>query len=290
MQIKNWTDLRFLLAMQRTQTLAKAAALLRVDATTVSRRLERLQHDIGAQLLTRAGDGTYALTDIGASVAREAREISDRIEAIEQRPETRGANIFGTVRVTSVPLIVNRLLVHKVSPLLAEYPELNVELIAESRDYSLTHREADLAIRLSRPVLGGTQLKTRRIGEWRYALYAADDQSDGDHYELPMLLYDETLAHLPQAQWIERATRAHPAGASNLRVHDAETALEAASAGVGLAILPVSVASDIKSLRRVVFPMPQPDLIREVWLVGHADQIELPRVSYVGNWAEELFR
>lgn len=290
MQIKNWTDLRILLAMQRTQTLAKAATLLRVDATTVSRRLERLQHDIGAQLLIRAGDGTYALTDVGASVAREARAIADRIEAIEQQPKTQGASIFGTVRVTSVPLIVNRLLAHKVSSLLAEYPELNVELIAESRDYSLTHREADLAIRLSRPVLGGTQLKTRRIGEWRYALYGADDQSDGDHYELPMLLYDETLAHLPQAQWIERAARAYPAGASNLRVHDAETALEAASAGVGLAILPVSVASDIKSLRRVVFPMPQPDLIREVWLIGHADQIGLPQVSCVGNWAEGLFQ
>ncbi len=250
MQIKNWTDLRFLLAIQRMQTLAKTAKLLGVDATTVSRKLERLEKDVGAQLMIRASDATYTLTEAGQAVAKEAEVVAQRIDVIENQSRKSEGKIYGTVRLTSVPIIINRLLVPVLQPFLKANPELNVELIAESRDYSLTRREADLAIRLSRPVQGGSLIKARRIADWNYLLYAAADLAASEDQELPMILYDDALAHLPQAQWIMRAARSHKGGVLPLRMHDAETALEAASAGIGLAILPETIASRMPRLRR----------------------------------------
>ena len=240
--------------------------------------------------LVRASDGTYSLTDTGVSVASEAQAIADRVGAIERVSNRQAADKSGTVRLTSVPIVVNRLLVPQVKRLLIKYPELSIELIAESRGYSLTRREADLAIRFSRPVQGGTQLKARRIGQWRYALYAATNQGPEDDLGLPLILYDETLAHLPHAQWIERAARVHAAGISTLRVHDAETAIEAARAGIGQAILPIPIASQTEGLRRISPTSVQTELGSEIWLIGHADQIGLPRVSCVTNWVNDILR
>lgn len=288
--MKNWTDLRFLLAIQRSQTLAKAAKLLSVDATTVSRRLGRLQQEIGAQLIERQSDGTYTLTKIGEAVASDAELIAQKIDIIGRKPDLADGAVYGTVRLTSVPIIVNRFLVRQLSPLLKENPELEVELIAESRDYSLTRREADLAIRLSRPVDGGNLLKARRVADWSYGLFGAVGLESSRDNKLPLILYDDTLAHMPQAKWIAREARTHEGGVLPLRVHDAETALEAAQEGLGLAVLPDLIASSVPQLRRSKLATRHPLLTCEVWLVGHADQLKTQGVSCVSKWIDRVFQ
>ena len=104
------------------------------------------------------------------------------------------------------------------------------------------------------------------------------------------LNYDEAMAHLPQAAWISRAARAHLAGLSSLRVHDAETALEAAVAGLGIALLPRSVGARDRRLRQVDTGQDIKHLTRDLWLVGHADQLSLPRVAAVTSWIDETLR
>jgi len=282
MQAINWNDLRYVLALRRGRTLSGAANRLGVDDTTVSRRLAKLQAAIGVPICRRTGDGSLELTAAGEAAADRAEAIERHVDLIG---EVAGEDAHaGTVRVTSVPILVNRLLVREVGALLREHPSLNVELIAESRDYSLTRREADLALRLARPRTGGTQVKARRIATLTYEAYVATGTSAGDAARLPWITYDDAMAHLPQARWMAKAARADRSGVAQIRVHDAETALEAALVGLGKTLLPSAIAHDDPRLQTIETGIDTGVPTREVWLLGHADQLPLPRVAAVAAW------
>jgi DNA-binding transcriptional LysR family regulator len=80
--------------------------------------------------------------------------------------------------------------------------------------------------------------------------------------------------------------KANNSSVSGLRVHDAETALEAAVAGLGKTLLPTSVADSDARLRRLDLHNNRPYPSREIWLLAHADLLELARVKAVIGWIE----
>ena len=101
MQRSNWNNLRYLLAIQRGQTLRAAARQLRVDDTTVSRRLASLERELGLQLIRRRGDTRLELTEAGERVAQDAEAMEKHYAAIAS---TIGGNrniCAGTVRLTT---------------------------------------------------------------------------------------------------------------------------------------------------------------------------------------------
>lgn len=74
-------------------------------------------------------------------------------------------------RLTAVPVVAHHLLVPALPALLDAHPALEVELVAEPRDLSLTRREADVALHLARPT---RELRTvaRRVGRLAYGVYS----------------------------------------------------------------------------------------------------------------------
>ena len=107
MQMLNWNDLRYVLAVSRGGTLRAAARLLGVDDTTVARRLVAMQETIGTRLYQRLVDGTLRLTTPGERAALHAERIEREVGALAV--ELAGADdvVSGTVRITSVPIVVN---------------------------------------------------------------------------------------------------------------------------------------------------------------------------------------
>jgi DNA-binding transcriptional LysR family regulator len=158
MQSMNWNDLRYVLATSRGRTLTAAARLLKVHDTTVARRLAAMQQAIGLRLYQRLADGTLRLTTSGERAALHAERIEREIGALAAGLAGVDDVVAGTVRVTSVPIIVNHILVPAAQILLKRHPQMQLELIADARDLSLTRREADLALRLARPKTGGTRV------------------------------------------------------------------------------------------------------------------------------------
>ena len=185
MQTMNWNDLRYILAVSRGRTLAAAARLLGVDDTTVARRLVAVQEMIGVRLYQRLADGTLALTTSGERAALHAERMEREISALGDALSGADDMVSGTVRVTSVPIIINRMLVPAAPTLLKRHRELHLEFVADARDLSLTRREADLALRLARPKTGGTKVTARRIGTMRYDVYASALCSARDAKMLP---------------------------------------------------------------------------------------------------------
>jgi DNA-binding transcriptional LysR family regulator len=288
MQTLNWNDLRYVLAISRGKTLAAAARLLGVDDTTVARRLAAVQTTIGVRLYQRVSDGTLRLTTSGERAALHAERIEREVNAFDAALASTGELISGTVRVTSVPIIVNHILIPSAQMLLKHHPQLRLEFVGDARALSLTRREADLALRLTRPKTGGTKVIARRVGTLRYGVYAAASCSARDAATLPWVTYDEALAHLPQARWIATTTAREDKIIAAARVDDAEPLLQAVAAGLGRSLLPCAVAHGDARLRRLSTGRGSPLPARELWLLTHSELERLGRIEAVVEWIRRI--
>src|SRR5262249_17249459 len=117
-------------------------------------------------------------------------------------------------------------------------------------------------------------VKAQRIGILTYAAYVQRQLPFRRVESLPWITYEETMSHLPQARWMMRAAQTDN-GQSSLRVHDAETALEGAAAGLGKTLLPILAADGDRRLRRINMPTDGSLPARPIWLLAHADQVGL---------------
>lgn len=279
MQALEWSDLRYLLAAVRAGSLAGAARRLGVHETTVARRIAAAEAALGAALFERA-DGTFRPTRAGELAIRHAEHVEQEIVGLAGKIAGIESGAAGTVRLTAVPIIVNRVLIPAMPRLHARHPDLRVELIADSRDLSLTKREADIALRFARPRAGGSAVLARRIARLDYAVFGPARARRTA--TLPWITYEDGLAHLPQARWIAAQ---RPADPSPLLVNDAEAIVQAVRAGLGKSLLPRRIGERIAGLRRLEHSG-LAGLSREVRLLVHADLRRLARVAAVIAWIE----
>ena len=282
MQDVDWNDLRFILAVGRTGSFAQAARQLSVNETTVSRRISRIEEQLSASLLDRSRHG-FSLTEEGKLLFATAESMESQIKSVQDTLANADQRIEGTVRLTSVPFLINRVLVPALPELLAAHPQLKIELIAEPRDLSLTHRECDIALRMARPN-SEMQVITRKIASLEYAVYAG---SHSDGQSLTWVGYEGGMADLPQNRAIADHCQGKDASYASVFPNDAEAVYECVLAGLGKSLLPTLVADRDKRLRRLKGRLPC--LSREIWLMVHPQARQLARVKAVINWLEGLF-
>jgi DNA-binding transcriptional LysR family regulator len=280
MQDLDWDDLRYVLAAARGGTLSAAARRLGIDETTVARRIARLEKRLGVGLFERAA-GRLQPTEAGETMLAHAERVETEIGALDSALTGADRIAAGSVRLTAVPILINHMLVPASAALQAMHPGLRLELIAESRNLSLSRRETDMALRLARPARDMAAI-ARRVGRLGYGVYArADRIGQGGGEDLPWIGYGDEMADLPQAAWIAAASGGEAAAAA-LRVNDAEAILQAVRAGLGRSLLPCAVADRDTALRRLDGPAPA--MSRELWLMIHPDLRSLARIRAVANW------
>ena len=111
MQDHDWNDLKYLLALYRAGTLAGAARQLGVNETTVSRRMKRLENDLGTPLLQKNAVGLYDLTDAARLILDKAETVEQQNNLLRDRLGRAVGMTSGTVRISAVPVIVQKVLV-----------------------------------------------------------------------------------------------------------------------------------------------------------------------------------
>ncbi|MEW6343934.1 MAG: LysR family transcriptional regulator [Pseudomonadota bacterium] len=280
----DWNDLQYVLAVAREGSFATAGRRLKIDSTTVSRRVRTIESALGARLFERTADGRMRPTEAGEVVVTRAEWVESQIAGLNAAVSGADAAISGSVRVTSVPILVNRVLIPALPALLERYPDLQIELIADSHDLNLSRRDADVAVRLARPGEEvGDRVFARRIGLLRYGVYVHESRED-DAHELPWVTYEEAMGHIPQAKWIDYAA-ARSTGLAAVAVNDAEPLLQCVLAGLGRSLLPCIVADRVSGIVRVGADGGAP-LEREIWTLTHPDVRHLARVAAVLEWIE----
>lgn len=272
----DWDDLRHFLAIARHRTLSGAARALNVQQSTMGRRLDALQARAGATLLQKTPSG-YTLTPAGESVLAHAERMEAEALAAERAVTGRDVRLAGLVRLTTVETLLVEVLVPILAAFCERYPDITVDVLVDARVLSLSRREADVALRLSRPE--GNELVARRVGSVGYALYASEaylarhgrpDVAAGcpGHRAI---LPDEELMHMPTFAWGVQATREATVA---FRTNSYHAQAAAAEAGIGLAGLPHYLARRY-NLTRVEAP-PGPG--RDLWLAVHEDTRHTPRI------------
>ncbi len=268
----DWDDLRFLLAIGRAGTLAGAARRLSVNQTTVARRLASAEKQLGSKLFARA-EGNLRPTPAGEAALQHARAIEEEVAALQAGAGHMDDVPSGNVRISAVPLFVNHLLVPAAPDLLKAYPKLRLDFLADGSNADLRKGEADLALRLGRPTKGGAHL-AQRLGSVTYAAYGPVDGPD----DLPWLAYEESLRHLPHAQWLADARKDV---CTQMAFNDGDAILQAMEAGAGRSLVPCFIGDKRPRLRCLQH---LPGLARELWLITHAGMRHQQRIRLVRDW------
>ena len=265
-------DLRTLLAIAREGSLAGAARSLRVNHSTVFRRLGAIEARLGARLFERQG-GSYVTTAAGEDLLRTAERVEAEVEALERRLSGQDLRLTGSLRLTAPDDLAELL----VMPLLAEfatrYPEITVELVVDNRMLNLTRREADVALRPTRQP--PETLAGRRVAGIASAVYGAAGAAAGKAGDIGQrwIAWEEGGGPAPVARWIAEHVDRHAIGyRSNSMLNQAN----AARAGLGLAVLPCFLGDGDPRLQRVGEPLPE--LATELWLLTHPDLQRTARI------------
>lgn len=244
----DWDDLRYFVRAAQTKTLAGAARALGVEHTTIGRRLTALERTFGAPVFIRGPDG-LRLTPLGERVLPLIEEVERAVRAVQ--------DLVGSEKVRvrlAVPSGFAVLITEHLTQLRQDYPDISLELLSGSRPVDLKKGEAELALRIG-PV-ADPDLVAQNVGDVGLSLYAADaylarrpapiDPRRLAGHEI--IGYDPSLAALPGAKWLE----AHGAQASVvLRCREMTDMLAAATAGLGLAVLPCMLGDTEPVLKRL---------------------------------------
>jgi molybdate transport repressor ModE-like protein len=285
----DWNDLRYLLAVHQTGSLASAAKSLKVAKATVSRRLAALEQALGSPLVERRPNGLL-LTKAGREVVAAAEGVDATLGSLEGRlAEATAGRPSGTVRLTAPHWLAARVLIPALPELAKQYPELDVQLVGTNQILNLAQREADVAVRNVRP--SHQSLTCRKLVELGGCVYASPlylerrgrPQSSEDLGGHDVLVY-EGLGGMPGFEWLRDPARG---GRIAFRANDPEALVGAATAGLGLCAVPCLLGDPEPALTRVdALGFSRCDLL----LVTHEETRKTPRVRVVTDFVLELFR
>jgi DNA-binding transcriptional LysR family regulator len=282
-----WDDLRYILAVHRHGSLARAAKALGLNKSTISRRIAAIESELGVVLMQRTAAG-YEFTAAGETAALAAERMERTVNELVGAVGEVDRQAKGTVRVTVPAWFAQYLIIPELAEFRRTHPGLDVHLITTDEVLDLGRREADIALRNVRPTQ--QSLIVRKGGLLDFAMYASreyialhgmprDREDLASHH---LIAYRDAIAYVQAHRWInDLAERVA------FRASDAASMLDAVAAGLGIGVLPCILAVGAPGLACVeTVGSPQPEMI---WIVTHPDTREVERVRVVSAWLAELF-
>jgi DNA-binding transcriptional LysR family regulator len=291
-QTLRWDDLKLFLALRKHGSLAAGGAAMGIDSSTASRRLATLEKTLSVQLFMRSRDGLTAtayaeqLTPFAEAMAGAAANFLHGADTLER-------DVQGVVRLSCPPGLIDAFIVPRLPELRAKYPGIVMELDARIAVADISRREADIALRVLRPVgndliaqqifatsavVAGSPSYVKALGRlqtWKAAEFIA---------------WGQELAHIPHAQWISKYI---PRSQVALVTSSFSTQIAAAKLGLGLVVVPMPylAAHDLVQARVGKALLPATEALPEdqLWLVTHTALRQVPRVAAVWQCVQSWF-
>jgi len=270
--MQNWNDLKLVLAIARAGTLGGGATTLSINHSTAFRRLNALEEKIGVRLFERLPGGVYRPTAEGERVAAAAERIETEADAVDREVTGRDQRLSGSLRVTSSETLAYSVLTRQLARFRAAHPGIVVELVVDNRILSLSRREADIALRVTRPK--EPDLFGRKLADLAWTVYAAPGLAVGGVEGKDFVGWGAEVTGIAAADWLAEKV---PANRIVYRANSLINQFTAAKAGIGLVLLPCYLGDPEPGLVRVI-DTPVNELTRELWIVTHADLRKTARV------------
>jgi DNA-binding transcriptional LysR family regulator len=279
----NWDDMRVFLALARSGTLAAAARATGQNATTVARRLQRLETALGATLFELGPHG-HAPTEAGHRLLAHAEAMEAGARAVAEEAEG-GAGLAGTIRVSASEGFGTHIVAARLERFAAGHPGMAVDLIASTGFLNPSRREADIAIMLARP--RGGPLIAAKLTDYRLGVYAAPAylEAEGAITSIAALRrrrligYVPDLIYAPELRYLaEVDERLEP----SLRSASINAQARMIIGGAGCGILPCFIGDGMPGMVRVL--REEVAIERSFWLVVHRDMRRVVRVEAFIGW------
>ncbi|WP_232511912.1 LysR family transcriptional regulator [Herbaspirillum sp. meg3] len=285
----DWNDLQAFLAVVRAGRLTVAARQLGIDHSTLSRRIAGLEASLGAVLFDRRSAG-YALTVEGERLIADAEAMESLAVRIHARQDDAKQGLTGSIRIGTPEAWGTYFLAPQLSLLAQQHPELEVELIANPRMFSLSKREADIAISMTRPEQG--RLYARRLNDYELGIYASSNylQRHGHIDNKAQLEAHTWVGYVEDLMWsreLDYLSDISPLLRPRIRISNIISQMAAVVGGAGLGVLPCFMAREEERAESLVRLLPDIRLYRSYWLITHADARDILRVNVVADFIAE---
>lgn len=274
--MEDWDDYRYFLAVVREGSIAAAAQLLRVNDTTVSRRISALEAALDTRLFDRRRTG-FVPTAEAASLIPAAEEIEAGAKRIARLTLAQDRRLEGPLRVTAPLVLLRYVLMPIAAQFAARYPGITLHLQGADEISNLINREADVAIRVTAAPMD--TLHGYRICDAVSGLYAAPALLARCGLDAASALSAQDLEWIAQEDDGARGTwqgRFFPAGRQVCHCDNKVTAIGAALQGMGVVELPVLIGDAEPGLERLPGFTATSD--KGIWVLYHRDLRNTARV------------
>lgn len=286
----NWNDLESFITLSRTGKLNLSSKKLKIEPTTISRRILRLEEQLEIKLFVRSNN-FYSLTDNGQKLLKYAERIETETLSIGEIFSNKNLNVSGTVRI-AVPeglgVEVFSLYLEKFYKI---HPEIEIELLADTKVRNMSTREIDISIVFSRPQKG--KLISKKLTGYQLKLYGSKEyiennksiRSIKDLNEHKFISYIDDLIGYPE---LKNLLDLHKNIKIVFRSNSLKAQLNAVKQGIGISLLHTFIAKKENDLEVILENTI--NINKEYWVVVHEDLIKLKRVRVVLEFFSEIIR
>jgi DNA-binding transcriptional LysR family regulator len=261
----DWDRLRIFHAVADAGSFTHAGHELGLSQSAVSRQISALEQELNVPLFHRHARGLI-LTEQGEMLYRTAHEVFTKLAAAQARLIDSKDKPTGELRITTTVGLGSVWLTPRIAEFIELYPEISVVLLLEDRELDLSMREADVAIRLRRPVQ--PDLIQRKLFTVHHHLYASPDYvrrkglpkilADLDEHSI--LTFGSTTGFFTNINWLETAGKADGDDRRPiLKVNNAYGLRRAVEAGLGIASLPDYIVGNDSPLVQIALPVETPE-------------------------------
>jgi DNA-binding transcriptional LysR family regulator len=255
----DWDKLRIFHTAAESGSFTHAAEKLGMSQSAVSRQISALEDDLALKLFIRHARG-LVLTEVGEQLFRTAHRMHWELQQVETQMSESQDVPTGPLIVTTTVGIGSTWLSARLDEFLKLYPLIQLEIRLNDAELDLAMREADVAIRLHRP--NQSEMIQRKLFNVHNHFYASEHyiaeygepKSVDDLDEHRIVSFGEPVpSHLGDINFLERLGRPdnNPRRAV-LRVNAIYGMLQAARAGIGIAMLPDYVTETEDTLVRIL--------------------------------------
>ncbi|WP_020592407.1 LysR family transcriptional regulator [Kiloniella laminariae] len=286
----NWDDAKYFLAIARSGQMLGAATRLNVSQAKLSRRITSLEEALGSKLFERNTRGCE-LTRDGAAFLEVAQRIESEFLQAQSLVKQSESTLSGTVRIGTTDGFGVIFLSPRLHLLQERFPDLNIQLVPAPRSFSLSQREADIAVMIGRPVKG--RLRTRKLTDYSLGIYAARSylkkagmpEKVSDLLQHRLVGYVEDLIFTPELNY---AADFLPGWKSSIEISSALGQLQAVCSGAGIGVLHEFMAHPHSD--DLVRLFPEQSILRSYWTVWHESMKNTKKVAVVAQFLDELVR
>jgi len=284
-----WDDLKMFLEVARHGSVHAAAKRLRLDHSTVCRRIGRLESLLAVKLFDRSRKGI--------AVRSEAQGLLKHIEQMDRHAgHLEDAFVRGkstttqVVRIATMEGIASGYLARRL-PALAQFgPNVKIELVSIPQAVDLSRKEADVFLSFFNPDARG--LKSKLFGTFSLFLYCSKDylrrhgaprtREDLDAHVF--VGYIDDLLTINAVRWLDEVVTAPDVSFHSNSVF---AQCNAAVSGLGIALLPTFVGEGVAGLQRIL--LENVSVQREVWVSVRTEQSHLSRIKAATQFLKHIF-